>query len=171
MLDRHRLLCAHRRGPFGVQAWSRTVTTWLTEDLPGYGQGGEFYIGRPLLMTRNASDVGLFNGDTGVVLDTGGSPEAVFTTGSGPRRFSPYVLDGLTSVHAMTIHKSQGSQFKQVSVVLPPVGSPLLTRELLYTAVTRASDSVLIVGTEDAFRAAIARPAARTSGLRPRLDA
>lgn len=171
MLDRHRLLCAHRRGPFGVQAWSRTVTTWLTEDLPGYGQGGEFYIGRPLLMTRNASDVGLFNGDTGVVLDTGGSPEAVFATGSGPRRFSPYVLDGLTSVHAMTIHKSQGSQFKQVSVVLPPLGSPLLTRELLYTAVTRASDSVLIVGTEDAIRAAIARPAARTSGLRPRLDA
>jgi len=169
-LDEHRLLCAHRRGVFGVQDWSRRVTGWLVEDVPGYAADGEFHVGRPLLMTANTADLGLYNGDTGVVLAGDDGPDAVFATGSGPRRFSPYLLDGLTSVHAMTIHKSQGSQFQHVSVVLPPVDSPLLTRELLYTAVTRASAGVLLVGTEDAVRAAIARPAARTSGLRARLD-
>jgi len=170
-LDDHRLLCAHRRGPYGVADWSRTVRSWLVDDVPGFDAEGEFHIGRPLMMTSNAPDLGLFNGDTGVVLAGAGQPEAVFATGSGPRRFSPYLLDGLQTVHAMTIHKSQGSQFRQVSVVLPPVGSPLLTRELLYTAVTRASADVLLVGTPDAVRAAIARPAARTSGLRARLEA
>lgn len=170
-LDDHRLLCAHRRGAYGVQHWSRTVTGWLADDVPGFTAKGEFYVGRPVLMTRNAADLGLFNGDTGVVLAGTDRLEAVFATGEGPRRFSPYLVDGLTGVHAMTIHKSQGSQFRRVSVVLPPLGSPLLTRELLYTAVTRASDDVLLVGEEDAVRAAIGRPAARTSGLRTRLGA
>lgn len=170
-LDDHRLLCAHRRGAYGVQHWSRTVTGWLADDVPGFTAEGEFYVGRPVLMTRNAADLGLFNGDTGVVLAGTDRLEAVFATGEGPRRFSPYLVDGLTGVHAMTIHKSQGSQFRRVSVVLPPLGSPLLTRELLYTAVTRASDDVLLVGEEDAVRAAIGRPAARTSGLRTRLGA
>lgn len=169
-LDDHRLLCAHRRGPFGVADWSRHVRSWLTDAVPGFAPDGEFHVGRPLMMTANAADLGLFNGDTGVVLAGGDQPTAVFATGGGPRRFSPYQLDGLQTVHAMTIHKSQGSQFRRVSVVLPPVGSPLLTRELLYTAVTRASDDVLLVGTPDAVRAAVARPAERTSGLRARLD-
>ena len=168
-LDDHRLLCAHRRGAYGVQHWSRTVTGWLADDVPGFTAKGEFYVGRPVLMTRNAADLGLFNGDTGVVLAGTDRLEAVFATGEGPRRFSPYLVDGLTGVHAMTIHKSQGSQFRRVSVVLPPLGSPLLTRELLYTAVTRASDDVLLVGEEDAVRAAIGHPTARTSGLRTRL--
>ncbi len=170
-LDDHRLLCAHRRGAYGVQHWSRTVTGWLADDVPGFTAKGEFYVGRPVLMTRNAADLGLFNGDTGVVLAGTDRLEAVFATGEGPRRFSPYLVDGLTGVHAMTIHKSQGSQFRRVSVVLPPLGSPLLTRELLYTAVTRASDDVLLVGEEDAVRAAIGHPTARTSGLRTRLGA
>ena len=73
------------------------------------------------------------------------------------------------TVDAMTIHKSQGSQFKRVRVVLPPEESPLLTRELLYTAVTRAEADVVVVGTPDAVRRAIATPAARTSGLVGRL--
>ncbi len=169
-LDDHRLLCAHRRGPYGVADWSRTVRGWLADAVPGFAADGEFYVGRPLMMTSNAADLGLFNGDTGVVLAGAGQPAAAFATGGGPRRFSPYQLDGLQTVHAMTIHKSQGSQFRRVSVVLPPVESPLLTRELLYTAVTRASDEVLLIGREDAVRAAVARPAGRTSGLRARLD-
>lgn len=168
-LDEHRLLCGHRNGPFGVQHWSRVVTGWLAEDVRGFDADHEFYVGRPLLVTRNVPDLELYNGDTGVVLAGGAHPEAVFGTGLGPRRYSPYVLDGLASVHAMTIHKSQGSQFEHVSVILPPVGSPLLTRELLYTAVTRASRGVVLVGTEDAVRAAILRPSGRTSGLASRL--
>ncbi len=169
-LDAHRVLCAHRTGPFGVGQWERTIAAWLSEAQPGFAVG-EFYVGRPLLMTRNAADLDLYNGDTGVVVPgRDGAPQAVFATGSGLKRYSPYLLDGLESVHAMTIHKSQGSQFRHVSVVLPPVGSPLLTRELLYTAVTRASDGVLIVGTPEAVTAAIERPAERTSGLASRLD-
>lgn len=168
-LERHRLLCAHRRGPYGVQHWSSTVASWLAEGVPGYSLAGEFYVGRPLLMTRNAAELEVYNGDTGVVVKTPEGTEAVFGTGLGPRTFSPYLLDGLSSVHAMTVHKSQGSQFAQVSAILPPVTSPLLTRELLYTAVTRASAGVVLVGTPDAVRAAIERPTARTSGLRERL--
>lgn len=168
-LDSHRLLCGHRSGRFGVGHWAAVVRGWLADAVAGYATDDEFYVGRPLLMTRNAPDLGLANGDTGVVVGGDGPRRAVFDTGEGLRPFSPWVLDGLESVDAMTIHKSQGSQFGQVSVVLPPEGSPLLTRELLYTAVTRAEASVLIIGTPDAVRAAVTSPARRTSGLAARL--
>jgi len=72
-------------------------------------------------------------------------------------------------VHAMTVHKAQGSQFAAVTLVLPPPESPLLTRELLYTAVTRATTRVLLLGDEAAVRAAVGRPANRASGLRQRM--
>ena len=81
---------------------------------------------------------------------------------------APALLDGIATVHAMTVHRAQGSQFARVSVILPPAESPLLTRELLYTAVTRARTKVRLVGSEDAVRAAIARPIGRASGLRRR---
>lgn len=169
-LDAHRLLCAHRTGPHGVAHWTALVRGWLAGALPGYATDEEFYVGRPLMMTRNAADLGLANGDTGVVIaEPDGTTRAVFTTGEGPRPFSPWVLDGLESVDAMTIHKSQGSQFAHVSVILPPPGSPLLTRELLYTAVTRAEKSVVLVGTPETVAAAVTRPARRTSGLSARL--
>lgn len=169
-LDEHRLLCAHRTGRWGAEYWSNQIRSWLVDGIVGYAADGEFYVGRPLMVTRNSPDLGLFNGDTGVVLaPQGGSTVAVFGTGGGPRSYSPWAIDGLESVYAMTIHKSQGSQFARVSVVLPPVGSPLLTRELLYTAVTRASESVVILGSPDALVEAISRPTRRTSGLAGRL--
>jgi exodeoxyribonuclease V alpha subunit len=74
-------------------------------------------------------------------------------------------------MHVLTVHRSQGSQFERVSLVLPPADSPLLTRELLYTALTRTQRSVRVVGTADAVRAAVERPAQRTTGLRERLRA
>ena len=83
--------------------------------------------------------------------------------------FPPTRLSGLQTVHAMTVHRSQGSQFDKVTLVLPEPDSPLLTREMLYTALTRAQSHVRIVGTEEAFREAIDRRAARASGLRERL--
>lgn len=170
-LESHRLLAAHRGGPFGVTRWDALVRGWLGEEIAGYGEG-EFYLGRPLMMTANTPDLGLYNGDVGVmVAGPAGRAHAVFDTGEGLRRYSPFMLDGLVSVNAMTIHKSQGSQFDAVTVVLPPLGSPLLTRELLYTAVTRARSDVLIVGTPEAVRLAIERPGRRTSGLASRLDA
>ena len=168
-LDRHRLLCAHRHGPYGVSRWSQEAERWLAEAVPGYGEDGEWYLGRPLLITVNDYDLSLFNGDTGVVVATGGGVRAVFGRGSEPMLISPVRLDAVQTTHAMTVHRAQGSQFDVVSFVLPPPDSPLLTRELLYTAVTRASRRVQVFGTEEAVRRAVRRPANRASGLRGRL--
>ncbi len=168
-LESHRVLCGHRSGPFGVAHWTRQVQSWLVDGVPGYSLEGEFHVGRPVMVTVNRPELGLYNGDTGVLLAAGGRPQAWFKIGEDVRSFSPFLLDGLVSVHAMTIHKAQGSQFDDVSVVLPPPGSPLLTRELLYTAVSRAKRSVVIVGDPDALREAVSRPARRMSGLAHRL--
>jgi exodeoxyribonuclease V alpha subunit len=169
-LDRHRLLCAHRHGPFGVSRWSTEAERWLAEAVPGYGDDGEWYLGRPLLVTVNDYDLNLFNGDTGVVVAVeGGGVRAAFGRGSSPVLISPIRLDAVQTTHAMTVHRAQGSQFDVVSFVLPPPESPLLTRELLYTAVTRASRRVQVFGSEEAVRRAVRRPANRASGLRGRL--
>ena len=168
-LDRHRLLCAHRHGPFGVSRWSTEAERWLAEAVPGYGEDGEWYLGRPLLVTVNDYDLNLFNGDTGVVVAVGGGVRAAFGRGSSPLLISPVRLDAVQTTHAMTVHRAQGSQFDVVSFVLPPPESPLLTRELLYTAVTRASRRVQVFGSEEAVRRAVRRPANRASGLRGRL--
>ncbi len=169
-LDRHRLLCAHRHGPYGVSRWSQEAERWLAEAVPGYGEDGEWYLGRPLLITVNDYDLNLFNGDTGVVVATGSGVRAAFGRGSEPMLISPVRLDAVQTTHAMTVHRAQGSQFDIVSFVLPPADSPLLTRELLYTAVTRASHRVQVFGTEEAVRRAVRRPANRASGLRGRLS-
>jgi exodeoxyribonuclease V alpha subunit len=170
-LDRHRLLCAHRRGPFGVARWSQEVERWLGQAHPGFAdpapgeRASPWWAGRPLLVTGNDYDLGLYNGDTGVVVRENGALRAVF----GGQSFAPARLGGVQTVHAMTVHRSQGSQFRHVTVVLPPPESPLLTRELLYTAVTRARRVVRLVGSEESVRAAIGRPVSRASGLRERM--
>ena len=170
-LDRHRLLCAHRRGPYGVLRWGLEVERWLAEAIPGYGEDGEWYVGRPLLVTANDYEMSLYNGDTGVIVETPGGVRAAFARGAAAKLFSPVRLDAIQTVHAMTVHRAQGSQFDSVSFVMPPPNSPLLTRELLYTAVTRARRNVLLIGSEEAIRIAVQRPANRASGLRHRLAA
>jgi exodeoxyribonuclease V alpha subunit len=168
-LDHHRLLCAHRRGPYGVTRWSLEAERWLVESVPGYAEDGEWYLGRPLLVTANDYEMSLYNGDTGVVVQTSEGPRAAFARGAAATLVAPVRLDAVQTVHAMTVHRAQGSQFARVSFVVPPPDSPLLTRELLYTAVTRATDRVLVLGTEEAVRRAVDRPALRASGLRHRL--
>lgn len=168
-MEQHRVLCAHRAGPFGVSRWSHTVEEWLREEVPGYGEEGEWYLGRPLLVTANDPEIGLYNGDTGVVVSTARGAQAAFARGQQPTIHPLIHLDSVQSVHAMTVHKAQGSQFGEVTFVLPPLESALLTRELLYTAVTRARERVEIIGTEAALRRAIQRPVNRASGLRQRL--
>lgn len=168
-LEEHRLLLGHRRGPFGVQSWTRHVIDWLSEAAPDLAPDPDHAVGRPVMVTSNATEFGLYNGDTGVIITRDRESWAYFRAGAALKRFRPFLLDNLTPVHAMTVHKAQGSQFTDVTVVLPPPGSPLLTRELLYTAVTRARESVLLVGTADAVREAISRPARRMSGLADRL--
>jgi exodeoxyribonuclease V alpha subunit len=165
-LGAFRVLCAHRRGPYGVSAWTALIEGWLAEAIDGFGTGGDWYVGRPLLVTENDYALGLYNGDTGVVLADG---TAAFERQGQLLGVSPTRLAAVDTVYAMTIHKSQGSQFDTAAVVLPEAPSPLLTRELLYTAVTRARRELILVASEGAIRAAVARPVARASGLRRRL--
>jgi exodeoxyribonuclease V alpha subunit len=167
-LSRFRLLCAHRRGPRGVSEWTSRVQGWLASDIPDIERRD--YVGRPLLVTENDYELGLYNGDTGVIVqDPDGHATAAFERGRELLHFSPLRLGAVETVYAMTIHKSQGSQFDTAAVLLPAVDSRLLTRELLYTAVTRARRELILVGTEEAVRHAVARPVARASGLGDRL--
>ncbi|HYH30288.1 MAG TPA: exodeoxyribonuclease V subunit alpha [Pseudonocardia sp.] len=167
-LERHRVLCAHRRGPFGVTRWSAEIERWLRDALPE-APPGPWYPGRPVLITANDYDTGLFNGDTGVVVARPEGLRVAFARGGEPTLHPPSRLSEVATVHAMTVHRGQGSQFRRVTVVLPPAESPLLTRELLYTAVTRAAEFVRVIGTEEAVRTAVERPISRASGLRHRL--
>jgi exodeoxyribonuclease V alpha subunit len=168
-LGAFRLLCAHRRGPYGAATWMARVEGWLAEELQGFAAGGRWYVGRPLLVTENDHGLRLYNGDTGVVVATGDRVSAAFERGGDIVTHRPSRLGAVDTVYAMTVHKSQGSQFDTAAVLLPAPDSPLLTRELLYTAVTRARRKLLIVATEESVRTAVARPIARASGLRERL--
>src|SRR5207302_1159167 len=162
-----RVLCAHRRRPYGVATWSAQVEAWLAAAVPGFAATGAWYVGRPLLVTENDYTLGLYNGDTGVVVAAGGErPVAVFDRRGQTLGFRPARLSAVETVHVMTVHKSQGSQFDTVAALLPDPDSPILTRELVYTAVTRARRRLLLAGTEAAVRAAVTRPVARSSGLR-----
>ncbi|MEX3652557.1 MULTISPECIES: exodeoxyribonuclease V subunit alpha [Mycolicibacterium] len=165
ILDEHRLLCAHRRGPFGVTQWNRQVQRWLAE-ATGEPTWASWYVGRPILVTANDYGLRLYNGDTGVTV---ASPDGLRAVVGGSGTFATGRLTEVETMHAMTIHKSQGSQADEVTVLLPPEDSRLLTRELFYTAVTRAKTRVRVVGSEAEIRAAIARQAVRATGLRKRL--
>ncbi len=169
LLEEHRLLCAHRRGPYGVTLWSRQVEEWLAGALDGFDPTVVWYPGRPLLVTQNSPELGLYNGDTGVVVNHDGLLRAHFARGRRVHTVSPFLLDGVQTIHAMTVHKAQGSQFNRVTVVLPPPDSPLLTQELLYTAITRARQEVTLIGSAESLRKAVRQKARRASGLRDRL--
>ncbi|MGI9085488.1 MAG: exodeoxyribonuclease V subunit alpha [Aeromicrobium sp.] len=169
-LDDHRLLCAHREGRHGVNGWNREVER-LVSEVTGIVHYQEWYAGRPVLVTANDYVLGVYNGDIGVtILRPDGRLSVALSGGDGFRELATTRLPEVQTVHAMTVHKSQGSQAKVVSIVMPPPESRLLTRELFYTAVTRAEDKVRIVGTETAIRDAIGRPVQRASGLAERLS-
>ena len=168
-VDEIRVLCAHRRGPYGVAAWVPRVERWLAAAGVELDAGRRWYVGRPVIVGRNDHRLGVFNGDVGVTIADGEGVTVAFEGADAPRRLHPGRLEAVETVHAMTIHRSQGSQFGHVVVVLPDVSSPILTRELLYTAVTRARERVTVVGTADAIAAAVSRPIARASGLRAAL--
>jgi exodeoxyribonuclease V alpha subunit len=168
-VDRHRLLCAHREGPWGVQQWNRTVERWITEETED-PLWDTWYVGRPVLVTANDYALGIYNGDVGVTIRRpDGSLRVCIAGARGRRDFAPSRLGNIETLHAMTIHKSQGSQAAEVTVLLPNEESRLLTRELFYTAITRAVDRVRVVGGEDSVRLALGRRALRATGLRQRL--
>lgn len=167
-LDEHRLLCAHRKGPYGVWHWNQQVENWLAEET-GMPAWSDWYAGRPLLVTANDYGLRVYNGDTGVVVAGPEGLRAVVAGATGALDFATSRLSDVETMHAMTIHKSQGSQAVEVTVLLPSEDSRLLTRELFYTAVTRAKRKVRVVGSEAAVRAAMGRRAVRASGLTRRL--
>ncbi|MEQ9114709.1 MAG: exodeoxyribonuclease V subunit alpha [Miltoncostaeaceae bacterium] len=167
-LGEMRVLAAHRRGPYGAEGLGALCESLLA------GAGavpGHHYPGRPLIITANDPALGVHNGDAGVVVARGEEPPALALPdpAGGVRLLAPTRLPGTAPVHAMTIHRAQGSQFDHVVVVLPPPHSPVLTRELLYTALTRARRRLTLVGTRASVEAALARPVARSSGLSARL--
>src|SRR6185295_13163183 len=160
----YRVLCAHRQGAAGVERLNAEIERWLARAgliVPE----GRFYENRPVLITRNDYGLGLFNGDVGVVVREGERLRVCFQGTEGLRFLAPSRLPPHETVFAMTIHKSQGSEFDAVSVVLPETPSPLLSRELLYTAVTRARRRVDVVGSREVIRAAVSRAIQRASGL------
>ena len=168
-LGRARLLCGRRSGPHGIRRWNRLVEQALAEEAPEVGHQ-QHYIGRPIIVTRNDHGLGLSNGDTGVVVrGRDGHPVAAIQTGRGVQTFSPWRLADVETMHAMTVHKAQGSEVDDVTVIVPAVGSRLLTRELLYTATTRARSRLTVVGDREAIRTAVETPIERSSALTERL--
>ena len=168
-LEGLRVLCAHRRGAYGVATWIPRIERWLAASLEQFAAAEQWYLGRPVIVTQNDYQLGVSNGDVGVTIARDDRRVVAFAAGDTVRTLSPSRLDAVDTVHAMTIHKSQGSQFDHAVVVLPDAASPILTRELLYTAATRAQSRLTLVGTETAVRATVARQVHRTSGLRDRL--
>ncbi|SHF29075.1 DNA helicase/exodeoxyribonuclease V, alpha subunit [Desulfacinum infernum DSM 9756] len=174
-MDSFRILCALREGPAGVKAVNAAV-----EEALGVGGAGDrgrprHYKGRPVLITQNDYQVQLFNGDVGLIWpdpDDEGRLCAWFRLADGSlRKVRPLRLPPHETAFAMTVHKAQGSEFQRVLFILPEDDSPVLTRELVYTAVTRAKESVEIWGSEQILRLAASRATARTSGLYDRLFA
>jgi exodeoxyribonuclease V alpha subunit len=159
------LLCASRSGQLGIAGWNRTVNQWI-----GTPTRKQWFIGRPILITKNDHSNHLYNGDVGVVcVDPSGVIRVVFDGFTGVREFPTVRLPEVETVHALTIHKSQGSEYKHAVVVLPTGRSRLLTRELLYTGVSRAREQLTIVASESALRTAVNTVVVRASGLANRL--
>lgn len=168
-LESHRLLCAHRHGRYGVAAWSRAIEQLLRREVTEFPRDGQWYPGRPIMVTRNAAEIDVSNGDTGVAISVDGRVQVAIGTPGAPRLRSPWLLDDVDSMYALTVHKSQGSEYDAVTLILPGPESHLLSRELLYTAVTRTRDRLRIVGTREAVARAIETPARRATGLAERL--
>lgn len=169
-LGAFQVLTALREGPFGVAGVNAAIERALHRRGLIRGQAAN-YPGRPLLITRNDYGLGLFNGDLGLLLpDASGVLRAWFAgPDSAPRALTPTRLPAHESAYALTVHKSQGSEFDRLLLILPPQPNPLLTRELIYTALTRARDGVTVWGAEATLAAAIGRRLTRDSGLADRV--
>jgi exodeoxyribonuclease V alpha subunit len=175
---RFQLLCATREGDLGVVGQNERIAQGLLErQLIAPGLGG-WYEGRPVIVARNDYALGLMNGDIGVTLSLpdgqGGTmlrvAFLVMADGGERVRFvTPSRLTAIETVYAMTVHKSQGSEFEHTALALPPEPSPVLTRELVYTGVTRARRHFSLLAAPDILAYAVGRKTRRASGLLGRL--
>jgi exodeoxyribonuclease V alpha subunit len=162
-----RVLCGHRRGPDGSLAVNRAITRARFEAVDADPVQGDDFVGRPVIVTVNDPVTGLHNGDTGTVES---AAEGLVVRFPDLGRVVPVAgLPSRETAWALTIHKSQGSEYDQVAIVLPLQASPVLTRELLYTGITRSRGAVTIIASEASLRASIEQRIERASGLRARL--
>jgi exodeoxyribonuclease V alpha subunit len=166
-----RVLSAVRDGPLGTRWLNEYIEHELRRALRGADHGlagvGDWFAGKAVMINRNNRALRLFNGDIALLLPGAGGLRAWLRGAGGElRELTPARLPSHEPAYAMTVHKSQGSEFDQVMVILPRADSPVLTRELLYTALTRARRRIGLWGSEAVLRAAIARPTTRGSGLR-----
>jgi exodeoxyribonuclease V alpha subunit len=167
--ERFRILCAVHQGDWGTQSLNAAVQKALAD--AGLLQvKGDWYEGRPVMVTRNDAQLGVFNGDVGVVLpNTEGKPKVWFLDGEALRSVSVMRLAQVETAFVMTVHKSQGSEFEHTALVLPPGGAEVLSRELVYTGITRAREHFTLVEADAGLlEAAIHRPSVRASGLAQR---
>ncbi|MEY3559240.1 MAG: exodeoxyribonuclease subunit alpha, partial [Actinomycetota bacterium] len=154
------ILCANREGAMGVAGWNRSIQCAV--------KGSSlhpFYFGRPVMINKNDDSLQLANGDVGVVCNIGGIRKVAFEGLDQPVEIPVNSLPSVDTVHGLTIHKSQGSEYTHAVVVLPTQQSKILTRELLYTAISRPTEQLTIVATADAIAYAINNPIRRSTGL------
>ncbi|NTU97834.1 MAG: exodeoxyribonuclease V subunit alpha [Chlorobiaceae bacterium] len=172
LFERFRILCALREGTFGVSGINRMVESILARE-GLIAPVGDNYRGRPVLVTVNDYSMRLFNGDTGILFPDPGNSGAIrafFPSSDGAARsIPPERLPQHETAFAMTVHKSQGSEFDRVLFILSPFEHEILTRELLYTGLTRARRSVELVADENVFAAAVGKRVERRTGLREKL--
>jgi len=172
LFNRSRILSALREGPYGVYNLN-VVVEYILQKKGRIDSSGRWYHGRPIMITKNDYRLRLFNGDIGIVMTdhTKKTGMRVFFTGTdgSVRSFPPIRLHDHETVFAMTVHKSQGSEFDNVLFVLPDRDTQVLTRELIYTAITRTKEKIQVWGKEDIFLTAVARRIQRSSGLRDAL--
>ncbi len=165
-------LVAVRQGPFGVENLNRHVEQLLTrQGLLNRASDSVWYAGRPIMITRNDYDLGLYNGDIGVVVrDTSGELRVAFEAREGGIRFLlPSRLPSHETSFVMTVHKSQGSEFQQVMLLLPEQWQPVITRELIYTAITRAKERFVLLTQSEVWHIGLKSRVVRASGLRDAL--
>ena len=168
--ERFRLLCAVREGPWGAEGLTRAIERAAREAGLLGGQG-QWYAGRPVMVTRNDAEAGVFNGDVGLALPAGGGAgeaglRVFFADGASLRSVSVARLAHVETAFAMTVHKSQGSEFEHTALVLPPQAGALLTRELVYTGITRAREAFTLVAPRGGLLAqAVQQRTQRASGL------
>ncbi|KVX66461.1 AAA family ATPase [Burkholderia stagnalis] len=172
-LNRFRILCATRGGSRGAEHVNALVAAHVRRaaHVP-LAVGAHWFTGRPVMVTRNDYALGLFNGDIGIALpDAQGALRVWFRRADGTARaVSPAALPPHETAFALTVHKSQGSEFDEAALVLPATFGRVLTRELVYTAVTRARTRVQVIGGRRVLAQAIATRTQRDSGLSARID-
>jgi exodeoxyribonuclease V alpha subunit len=169
--NQFQLLCAHRKGQWGVDGLNLHIEDVLRKHYFIAGQG-QHYNGKPIIISRNNYQLNLFNGDIGLLAssESGGLKAYFLKPDAGIREVSPARLPVYQTAWALTVHQSQGSEFEHVLLVLPEEMSPVLSRELIYTAITRARKSISIIGTRCILEKAISTRIQRQSGIAARLS-